>query len=842
MRKNESAKGFIAAICMVIVVFVFVGIIMLNYSVNMRRKLYETSSDNLNEVYTQVSDKFIQLTDQQWKLLGMTGDYIDEADADIEDIEHFLVKWKKEWHFTEFYFLNDNCQYLSASGRTGYLELGNAWNSLVVEKQNVVVDGSLPGSDEVMFFAIPVNESSMEGFEYGSIAVSYNTEDINKELGVTAFADKTSSYIVYANGDTVLQATGSDDIGRNIFYYLRNAEFTEGSLDDFIDDMKTGDNGELVFTLNDEQYYLVYLPVGFEDWVLTSMVPLKVADSNIADIQKMTVIMAADISVLLLLIAVIVLYTYYRKYVSYKNHEIERRDMLFSIMSKNLDDVYIMLSWGDWEKLYISSNMERILGVKNEKNTNLCKIYKLLEKKGEVPEWSELKKIKTGESVINEYWIKPQNSNEYKLFKQSCYHLDNGRDNVMVIILSDRTYEQEIRNHIEEALHTAEAANSAKSRFLSNMSHDIRTPMNAIVGFSQLLLRHDSQPEKVRKYAEKIVVSSQHLLGLINDVLDMSKIESGKTSLNLSNVSLADVVVEIDSIIRPQTKLRNQTFVIKSDEAELGYIKADKIRLNQILLNILSNAVKYTPEGGSITFEIKGTKHTGSQFAHYSFIISDNGIGMSSEYIKDIFKPFTREESSVVENIQGTGLGMPITKSLVDLMGGTINIDSIKGEGTTFEVMLEFSIPVMEEFHEFKMEQNHNEGGTGVLEGKHFLVAEDNVMNAEMLKELLRTEGATCDFAKDGRSVVNIFSKSSPGQYDMIFMDVQMPNMDGYEATRAIRQLEHPDAKNIPIVALTADAFTKDVNSAVESGMNGHIAKPVDVERIKNIVGSLVTA
>ena len=842
MRKNELVNGFIAAICIVIVVFAFVGIIMLNYSVNMRRKLYETSSDNLNEVYTQVSEKFMQLTDQQWKLLGMTGDYIDEADADIEDIEQFLAKWKKEWHFTEFYFLNDNCKYLSASGRTGYLELGNAWNSLVVEKQNVVVDGSLPGSDEVMFFAIPVNKSSTEGFEYDSIAVSYNTEDINKELGVTAFADKTSSYIVYANGDTVLQATGSDDIGRNIFYYLRNAEFTEGSLDEFINDMKTGENGELVFTLNDEQYYLVYLPVGFEDWVLASMVPLKVADSNIADIQKMTVVMAAHISVLLLMIAVIVLYTYYRKYASYKNHEIARRDMLFSIMSKNLDDVYIMLSWGDWEKLYISSNMERILGVKNEKDINLCKLYKLLEKKGDIPEWAELKKIKPGESAINEYWIKPQNSNEYKLFKQSCYHLDNGRDNVMVIILSDRTYEQEIRNHIEEALHTAETANSAKSRFLSNMSHDIRTPMNAIVGFSQLLLRHDNQPEKVRKYAEKIVVSSQHLLGLINDVLDMSKIESGKTSLNLSNVNLADVVVEIDSIIRPQTKKRNQTFVIKSDEAKLGYIKADKIRLNQILLNILSNAVKYTPEGGNITFEIKGIKNTGSQFAHYSFIISDNGIGMSSEYIKDIFKPFTREESSVVENIQGTGLGMPITKSLVDLMGGTINIDSVKGEGTTFEVMLEFGIPDVEEFHEFKMEKNSNEGGRGVLVGKNFLVAEDNVINAEMLKELLRTEGATCDFAKDGRSVVNTFSKSSPGQYDMIFMDVQMPNMDGYEATRAIRQLEHPDAKNIPIVALTADAFTKDVNSAVESGMNGHIAKPVDVERIKEIVGSLVIA
>ena len=417
--------------------------------------------------------------------------------------------------------------------------------------------------------------------------------------------------------------------------------------------------------------------------------------------------------------------------------------------------------------------------------------------------------------------------------------MDKDGDDVLVIILSDRTYEQQIRNHMEDALHTAEAANRAKSQFLSNMSHDIRTPMNAIVGFSQLMLRHYNNPDKVRNYAEKIVFSSQHLVNLINDVLDMSKIESGKTTLNLCDVKLADIVKETDNIIRTQAKKKNQTFVVKSDDIENCCITADKLRLSQILINILSNAVKYTGEGGNITFEIKEIKVTNPQIAKYKFIISDNGIGMSEEYLKDVFKPFTREVTSLTDAVQGTGLGMAITKNLIDLMGGTIKVFSTQGVGTTYEVTMEFriadtnnnkdlwnryNIPVHE------IEQDH------VLAGKNFLIAEDNGINSDMLKELLKEEGATCDCARDGVAAVDIFKHSKKGQYDMIFMDVQMPNMDGYEATRIIRKTKHPDAKDIPIVAMTANAFASDVREAFENGMDAHLAKPIDLDRIKNIV------
>ena len=964
MKKNEYSKYFFAAVGAAIVVFICVGAIMLNYSIKVKKELYETSSRNLNEVYTQVSEKFMQITEQQWKLLGMTGDYIDEAGENIDDIRSFLTEWKNEWHYTEFYFIDDDCNYLSSAGKKGYLELGNTWKSLVVDRKSVVVDGSLPGSDEVMFFAIPVEKADVNGFEYSSIAVSYNTEAINKELGVKAFSKDTSSYIVYANGDIVLKSEGSMDIGGNVFYHLKNADISGKSLDSFIKSVKNTEPEEMVFQLDENQYYLVYVPLGFDNWGLISMIPIDVANSSVVAVQQRTVIMAMQIGILLLIVACVVLYTYYKRYVSEKNHEIARRDILFSIMAKNLDDVYLMLSWGDWRKLYVSRNVERVLGIKNGEYDSLSRDFRALDKKGEVPDWKDIAKLKIGESVVNEYWIKPADSAEYRLFKQGCYHMDKDGDDVLVIILSDRTYEQQIRNHMEDALHTAEAANLAKSQFLSNMSHDIRTPMNAIVGFSQLLLRHDKKPEKVRNYAEKIVISSQHLLSLINDVLDMSKIESGKTTLNLSDVNLADIVQETDNIIRPQAKKKNQTFVVKSDNVEYCCITADKLRLSQILLNILSNAVKYTGEGGNITFEIKGMNLSNPQIAKYKFIISDNGIGMSEEYLKDIFKPFTREETSLTETVQGTGLGMAITKNLIDLMGGVIKVRSTQGVGTTYEVTMEFRIadiktnkdfwnrygisrilivddeidicenivatingtgitaqyaldganavamiktadedgnpydvvvtdwkmPGMDgidtvaaigeerlekepmifisayEWGEIKEKAEtlgiagfiskpfflanlqggienainkteHETRQNHVLAGKNFLVAEDNVINAEMLKELLKTEGAACDCAKDGMAAVNVFKHSKKGQYDMIFMDVQMPNMDGYEATRTIRRMKHPDAKDIPIVAMTANAFANDVKAAFDCGMDAHLAKPIDIDRIKDIVG-----
>ena len=528
----------------------------------------------------------------------------------------------------------------------------------------------------------------------------------------------------------------------------------------------------------------------------------------------------------------------------------------------------------------------------------------------------------------------------------------------------------------EQAFQIAEEANRAKSSFLSNMSHDIRTPMNAIVGFATLLTRDAGNPEKVREYTQKITSSSQHLLGLINDILDISKIEAGKTTLNVSDESMVELIENIDSIIRPQMRAKGHSFEVYSRDLKHEHVVMDKLRLNQILLNLLSNAVKYTPEGGHVTLTVQELPQHTRQLANYRFVVEDNGYGMSEEYQQTLFQAFTREEDSVTNKIQGTGLGMAITKNLLDLMGGTISVKSKKGEGSTF--VIDLSLYISEQAIDQNFWRNHGitrllavddeevvcqniqltMEGTGVtvdyalgglsavdrvkrsdaegqpydivlldwkmpdvdgveaarriresalqntpilvltsydwmeveddaravgvdaflpkpffitsfrqkvdgilngeesvsaaqeteepaaqqsiLQGMHILVAEDNEINAEILGELLNIVGAVCDIRENGQLAVDEFKQSAPGEYQVILMDVQMPVMNGYDATRAIRALEHPMAKKIPIIAMTANAFAEDVRDALEAGMNAHVAKPVDMAVLERAVRAVL--
>ncbi len=521
----------------------------------------------------------------------------------------------------------------------------------------------------------------------------------------------------------------------------------------------------------------------------------------------------------------------------------------------------------------------------------------------------------------------------------------------------------------EQAFQIAEEANRAKSSFLSNMSHDIRTPMNAIVGFAALLGRDVDNPDKVREYTKKITASSQHLLGLINDILDISKIEAGKTTLNLSDESVVDLIEEIDAIIRPQMKARGHVFEVYSQEIRHERVVMDRLRLNQILLNLLSNALKYTPDGGRVTLTVRELPQYAKQLAHFRFVVSDNGYGMSPAYLEKIFHAFTREEDSVTNRIQGTGLGMAITKNLLDLMGGKISVESEKGRGSTFTVDLELHISEQAVDHDFwrkhgmkrlltvddeevicqniqltmegtgvavdyaldgqtalelvrrreregapydivlldwKMpgldgvetarrireeisgdapvliltsydwpeieekarlvgvdaflpkpffltsfrrnvenvlcrehgEERPEEGEEeeSILRGMRILVAEDNEINAEILVELLDMSGAFCDVRENGRLAAETFAASVPGQYQLVLMDVQMPVMNGYEATRAIRQSPHPMAGRIPIIAMTANAFAEDIRDALAAGMDAHVAKPIDMAVLEQTV------
>ena len=387
-----------------------------------------------------------------------------------------------------------------------------------------------------------------------------------------------------------------------------------------------------------------------------------------------------------------------------------------------------------------------------------------------------------------------------------------------------------MNTEMDAARKEAEQANMAKQDFLSSMSHDIRTPMNAIIGMTSLALENTDNPEQVRDYLGKIALSSKHLLGLINDVLDISKIESGKMTLNVEPVPLREAMDSIVNIMQPQVAAKRQQFHVTVREILSENVCCDGVRLNQVLINLLGNAVKFTPEKGSVQMTVyQEALPEDASLVRTHFLVSDTGIGMSKEYQKTIFESFSREDNNRVRKTEGSGLGMAITKCIVDAMGGTISVRSEQGQGSEFHVVLDLkraAAPAVSEAPD-------GAGGAGdvVLKGKRVLLAEDNELNWEVARELLSGLELELDWAENGKICVEKFEKSPFGFYDAIIMDVRMPVMDGYEATAAIRGLERPDAE-LPIIAMTADAFSEDIQRCLACGMNDHLAKPIDIQTV----------
>ena len=390
----------------------------------------------------------------------------------------------------------------------------------------------------------------------------------------------------------------------------------------------------------------------------------------------------------------------------------------------------------------------------------------------------------------------------------------------------------------EEAFQVAQEASRSKSSFLANMSHDIRTPMNAIIGMTSLIRYDAGDKARVIEYADKIDISSQHLLGIINDVLDMSKIEAGKTVFKYSDFSIVEFIQELDTIFHSQIYEKNQTFTITKENIRHEWVNGDRIHLMQIFSNLLSNAIKYTQESGEIQLLAEECESHSSVYAKYRFLVSDNGMGMSADFKDTIFDAFTRAENSMTNKIQGTGLGMAITKNLVVSMGGTIDVESEPGQGSCFEIFMDLKI-AEERFVSPALQADTDKQDGNILQGMKFLCAEDNEINAEILMELLKIEGAECTICENGKRVLEAFEQSAPGDYDMILMDVQMPVMNGYEATKAIRRSSHELAKTISIIAMTANAFSEDIQHSLAAGMNAHVSKPVEMKVLEKTIRSI---
>jgi len=804
----------------------------------------------------------------------------------------------------------------------------------------------------------------------GIIQKTQLVSEVAEEFSLSFYNDSGFSYLVNENGDILIHSHDKDSNRTflNIFSVLEKQGNRESIIEDFHNSMLSGEKGVVSLNFDDEEHVFAYVPIqDVKNWYLISIVPNDVVMAHAGTILRTSQIFVFFIGFGMFLFGIFIfLSRQNHKYVMEKEIEIQYREQMFNILANNTDDVFLMLSTDTYKLEYISPNVERVLGISQEEaKANIKSLNMVSYSNGKKMTYEILQSIQQEGSIESEAERVHRKTGERRWFSETVYRANVDNSDRFIAVLSDRTKEKQSKYALEEALEIAKVANESKSTFLGNMSHDIRTPMNAIVGLVTLLQKDANNPEKVREYAKKIAASSQHLLGLINDVLDMSKIESGKTTLNVTEISLAEIIEELGTIIRPQTKAKQQEFEINVFDISSERLLGDKLRINQVLINILSNAVKYTPVGGRIEMIVRQLPQNTKNYAHLRFIVKDNGIGMSKEYLKTVFDPFTREINSITNKVQGTGLGMAITKNLIDLMGGTISVESKPRKGTTFTVDLELrfqaqkidqnfwkkhgvthtlvvdddveictsiigamagtgvamqfavdgysavqmvknahederdfnlilldwkmpgmngietakrireilplNVPIMiltaydwadieeealsvgisgfltkpfflsnfkqtiENMREKEQEKANikTEEQVSVLKGKHILAAEDNELNSEILLELLDMVGAACEVAKNGQEVYKKFIQSEPGKYDMILMDVQMPIMNGYEATQAIRGSSHPLAKTIPIIAMTANAFVEDIKDALDSGMNAHIAKPVDMEQLE---------
>lgn len=457
-----------------------------------------------------------------------------------------------------------------------------------------------------------------------------------------------------------------------------------------------------------------------------------------------------------------------------------------------------------------------------------------------------LLKMPVGGKFRCDFRSKRKNQNGfYGVYTTSAYKAElDGKLYVHLITMDNTvTMENEMRQKalIEDALLRAESASKAKTKFLSNMSHDIRTPMNAIIGFTTLAMTHIDNKERVLGYLGKIAASGNHLLSLINDVLDMSHIESGRMHLEETECNLSDIMHELENMLATEMQSRNLKFYIDMKDVSDVKIICDKLRLNQILLNLLSNAIKFTTSGGRIDVRVIEQMEEDPDEAIYEFHVKDTGIGMSEEFQRHLFEPFEREQSSTVSGIQGTGLGMTITKNMVQMMGGTISVISKKDVGTEFTV--QFPLKKVSERQEktvLREEEENTPAARTSIEGKRILLVEDNDLNREIAVEILNEEGMLVEEAEDGSIALDKLLEKGPGYYSLVLMDIQMPVMDGYTATQAIRSFENKELANIPIIAMTANAFEEDKRKALEMGMNAHVAKPIDVKHLLDVIERII--
>ena len=834
-KMRPAIKNRILAVLAVLLLGVGILTSFVVFTDFMSHIIYEESTAHLTEIYHQANQTLYNKVSLNWGVMRMWTPYLECAQSDA-DVRSFLAQAKEEYQFTDFFFVSRDGSYITLDGERGYLDLGRMLSQLVLEQQPIVANSVVPDKPEIMVFAVPTEKGSYQGFAYEAIAVTYNNKDLVDSLKISAFEGHGSTFAVLPDGRVVLDSSSEDMRGvHNILAMLKNsAGFTAEQITALQKAFAAGKSGSLEFSIHGVSYYMVYGSAAFQNWTILGIAPKSVVNANMNRLQYTTMAVMSGTTGMLAVAALLLVVQSNRQKLRKKDQQLLAREELFSNLSRNVDDVFLMIDTETSKVEYVSPNVQRILGLSPEAvQEDLYVLYPAGDDSGA----SRLENLMQMEQGVQQEWEREfvnQETGEPRYIHVTGFINDVQGARKCIVDLSDRTGEHQTTLAVEAALEVAEKASKAKTDFLSNMSHDIRTPMNAIIGITTLMKNELHQPEKLAEHLGKLETSGRLLLGIINDILDMSRIESGKTTLNIEKTNLPQQVSQLDSIIRQQASQRRQTFTVEN-HVQHENVLADPNRLNQVLMNILSNAVKYTPQGGHIRLDVEELSHT-EHYAKYRFVVQDDGIGMSAVYQKTLFDPFTREEKSGTNRVQGTGLGMAITKSIVDLMGGTIHVESAPGKGSRFEVVLELPIDAEADKVQTASALPEEDEAVSPLSGMSFLCAEDNAINAEILEMLLETKGASCTICSNGQEIVDAFASVKPGEYDMILMDVQMPVMDGLEATRRIRNGENPLGRIIPILAMTANAFLEDMQKSKEAGMDEHLSKPVDIAALEQTV------
>ena len=812
-----------------LVLFALIGGSCARYVLFVSQTVYQESTSHLSELVHQSDDMLNQLFSRNRMILHLWGGLLEIASSE-EQIRSGMDKMQKEIDCAALYFLASDGSCMTQDGEKSSLGSQTGLGTHLSDGEDVVVNAALPGKPQMLVFVCPEAKGTYRGFTYDAIAVAYYNDTVLSAIDSSAFDGAAHSYVIYSDGRVVLDSNAdSDDPVYNLLAELRgNSDLSEKKFDALSDDFAQGRNGSMMLTLRGTRYYLVYENMGIQDWIMLGLVPVSVVNAGMDTLWRRTVEIVVVIACLLMVLLIALIVHRSRDALRRRDTEILYRDELFTRLSRNVDDVFLMMDAETSRVDYVSPNIERLLGVPLEQVQQDIRALRALHPK-DSPDRDRnfFAGIQCGEQCEWNADYAHQQTGERRWFHVVVMGSEVAGRTKYILVMSDRTADRKINQALSEAVAAAEAASRAKSTFLSNMSHDIRTPMNAIIGFTTLAVSNIDNQERVKDYLTKTLSSSRHLLALINDILDMSRIESGKLQLEETEVNLAEMLHDIKTIVGGQIHAKQLELYMDALDVTDEDVYCDRTRMGQILLNLLSNAIKFTPAGGTVSVRVRQFAGTVRDCAQYEFRVRDNGIGMSPEFAQKIFEPFERERTSTVSRIQGTGLGMAITRNIVEMMGGTIKVQTEKNRGTEFIICLPLRV----------QNCSRREEKIAELAGLKALVVDDDFNTCDSVAKLLTRVGMRAEWTRSGREAV-LRARQSIELGDpcrAYIIDWRLPDMNGIEVTRQIRSLND----DTPIIILTAYDWSDIEVEAKAAGVTAFCSKPMFLSDLRD---TLLTA